>query len=180
MLLERCLRAPVPLRSHAPRRGFTLVELLVVLGVIALLVALAAPAFVGVRDHARAARCAVQARSLALATAAWALERGVMPVKLDCGPLECMELAPGAWRCPADVEMLPWQKGSSYLYVGITGGMPGAEWARPEDVRGDVALRRFDADSSLLVYKELASVREHATVVSFAGVVTQARATRRR
>jgi prepilin-type N-terminal cleavage/methylation domain-containing protein/prepilin-type processing-associated H-X9-DG protein len=53
------------------RRGFTLVELLVVIGVIALLAGLLLPAISSVRDKARKAECLSNQRQLALASAAY-------------------------------------------------------------------------------------------------------------
>lgn len=56
-------------RGGARRRGFTLVELLVVVAVIALLLGLMVPALGGARESAREAICAAQQRRLHLATA---------------------------------------------------------------------------------------------------------------
>lgn len=52
-------------------RGFTLVELLVVIGVIAILIAIAVPAMRGARTAAQSVGCQTNLRSLHLATAAY-------------------------------------------------------------------------------------------------------------
>jgi len=54
------------------RSGFTLVELLVVMGIIAILAAVATPAYVNVLAHARTAKCAGNLRSIASAMITYA------------------------------------------------------------------------------------------------------------
>ena len=62
-----------------PRRGFTLLELSVVLGVIALLVALALPAILKSRSAARTLSCQNNVKQLVLATNNYQATHGVYP-----------------------------------------------------------------------------------------------------
>ena len=63
------------------RHAFTLVELLVVIGVIAVLIALLMPALSGAREQANRAKCLATLRSMHQAAMMHALEhRGYMPV----------------------------------------------------------------------------------------------------
>lgn len=58
--------------SHRSASGFSLVELLVVISVLALLLALLSPAIALVRDQARSTRCAASLRQLGLAFGGYA------------------------------------------------------------------------------------------------------------
>ena len=65
-------------------RGFTLVELLVVLSIIALLIALLLPALAGARDVARRASCGSNLRQLGIGFNAYAVDYdGLLPPSVD-------------------------------------------------------------------------------------------------
>ncbi|WP_165247311.1 DUF1559 family PulG-like putative transporter [Paludisphaera soli] len=85
----RIERQPVPTPAAprpAARRGFSLVELMVVVAVIALLIALLLPATRSARPAARRAQCQNNLKNIALAILAYQGEHGALPPAYTVDP----------------------------------------------------------------------------------------------
>jgi prepilin-type processing-associated H-X9-DG protein/prepilin-type N-terminal cleavage/methylation domain-containing protein len=112
------------------RPAFTLVELLVVLGIISVLVALLMPALVGMRKKAQAAVCGANLRSIGQALTMYTQRYGCYPscFLLSDGsaqaiwPVRLREFTggeQGVFYCPSQDERAEWKK------VGPEPGAPG-------------------------------------------------------
>lgn len=122
---------------RAVNRGFTLVELLVVISIIALLIALLLPALQGARELARSAQCMSNLRQLATATTNYATywDNRMVPRRIDgSGPLWNQRLTnffmdpgidyrdlDGIFHCPSQIERSAnnWRSGYGVMTFGV-------------------------------------------------------------
>lgn len=92
-------------------RGFTLVELLVVVAIIAVLALIAFPLFGRIVDNAKVSRCATEVRNLEKDITGYLVEKGVLPDSLN-------DIGRGSLKDP-------W--GHNYQYANLANGDPARE-----------------------------------------------------
>ncbi len=115
-------------QADAPDDGFTLLELLVVLGIIVLIATIAAPQVLRYLGSARTETAKAQISALSTALELYALDNGAFPA--EGAGLKALVAAPGGnprWRGPyikrASGIMDPWGQPYRYRRIG-RGGQP--------------------------------------------------------
>lgn len=130
------------------RNAFTLVELLVVIGVIAVLIAILLPVLQKAREQARCTVCASNMRQLGIAALAYASDnQGIMPVTIGLGPPHAP--IPFDFIIPTGRGTLDFQTGVFWPYIAKDIATRQRLFNCPSD-DGDRGLV-FDSSTGLLV-----------------------------
>jgi prepilin-type N-terminal cleavage/methylation domain-containing protein/prepilin-type processing-associated H-X9-DG protein len=129
------------LRKGRGRSGFTLLELLVVIGIIGLIFGIAMPSYVRMKRVAAARKCTAKLHAIGIGLSSYLIDSGAkMPVMasardskkppselelptMDILLLEYMNDDPDAFHCPSDHEIFE-KTGSSYFWNSVVNGQP--------------------------------------------------------
>lgn len=118
-----------PRSHHRVRGGFTIIELAIALGVLAILVTVSQSLYGGYQERARVGQALTDLRSISTKLEGYRIEFGTLPSVID--------------RVMQPVPLDPW--GGSYLYLPIEGAPPGVTG----QVRKDKSLVPLNSDYDL-------------------------------
>ena len=139
---------------HAFRRGFSLVELLVVVVIIAILLGLLLPAVQSARESARRATCQNNLRQLALAVLNFETCHGRFPAAAVVSEANNPTTCTGCWNPWAEARLASFTPGTKHGSSWILPVLPFMEqaplanlWDRSTNVLGNAAVAQTDIPS---------------------------------
>jgi prepilin-type N-terminal cleavage/methylation domain-containing protein/prepilin-type processing-associated H-X9-DG protein len=160
-----------PRRIAAGReRGFTLIEVCVAVAVIAMLMGMLLPALGKARAAARNAGCLARLHDLSLCTVLYARDYACVPIWGTLGPVPMLQMPASCWWCPADRLCPQAEQGSSYAYLGLLYMGPDADIAVPSSLNPRLALRLYEDNPQLPLFRDLDERHPHRNVAFWDGV----------
>src|SRR5690348_5261654 len=111
------------------RRGFTLMELLVVIGLIAMLAAFLFPVFAQAREKARQCRCINNLRQIAVAMLMYDQDNDMLLPPVLTHPSDQEPLYPTTWMA----RLQPYVH-STAIFVDASSGHSSTDWQRSGDL----------------------------------------------
>ena len=135
--------------KHCNRRAFSLIELLIVIGIIALLLAILLPVLAQVRQRAEKARCASNLRQVGAGLEMYNQVNRHLPLTTSAAALADVMKGldiDGIMTCPMDQS-----GGYSYAMNGAYAGLPKTA-GDPTDVLASESVARHDGKANVVYF----------------------------
>lgn len=157
---------------RARGHGFTLIELLVCLAVIAVLIALIAPALSKARQRAQDATCLARLHGLSVCAVVYADAYKCLPIWDTVTAVTVFDAAPATWWCAADRGREIAKRDTSYAYLGLLYMGPNADITRPQTIQAWRALRAYEDNPYLPLARDMFPWHGYRNVAYWNGTAT--------
>ena len=133
-------------------RGFSLIELLVCLVIIAALIAILLPGLRSSRATARSLACMTRMRSLQISTRIYTDTYNTLPVREQDSPIPELETPMKGWECPADELAKGLPRYSSYKYIAPVYMDPPPEGIILNRLKPKEAVKKYERNPLLPLF----------------------------